>query len=215
MPSPFCFQHKGEPELASSLLTMNIYLLPRKKGKYFLCSNQFKAEPPQQDAPEKPQRQNKLFSLIKSGYKTATAERDRNEKLLKEMTALSQIAVYYPANLSEENARDIYHNVIQSQVKKHKRWLIVDGALLPVSVIFSLVPGPNLLLAYLAWRTLAHYKTKKGGEKAVSDLKISFIKEPELKKLFEIVNKRFVFNRLAKIKAIGEEIGITNLGKLI
>ena len=194
---------------------MNVYLLPRKKGQYLLYSEEFQTETPKQNALEKSQDQNKFVNLIKSGYKTATAKRNRSEKLLKEMTTLSQITVYYPANLSLDKVREIYNGIIQVQIKKHKRWFIVDGALLPISAIFSIVPGPNLLLAYLAWRTLAHYKTKKGGERAVSDLEIGFVKNSELEKLFKIVNKRFVFNRSAKIKDIGNRLGIINLGKLI
>ena len=194
---------------------MNVYLLPRKKGQYLLYSEEFQTETPKQNALEKSQDQNKFVNLIKSGYKTATAKRNRSEKLLKEMTTLSHITVYYPANLSLDKVREIYNGIIQVQIKKHKRWFIVDGALLPISAIFSIVPGPNLLLAYLAWRTLAHYKTKKGGERAVSDLEIGFVKNSELEKLFKIVNKRFVFNRSAKIKDIGNRLGIINLGKLI
>lgn len=180
-----------------------------------LCSNQFQTEPPQQKESDEPKKQGNFLRLIKSGYKKATAERTRNEKLLKEMKELSQMTVYYQANLSEENAHDIYDDLIRSQIKKHKRWLIVDGALLPLSAILSLIPGPNLLMAYLAWRTLAHYKTKKGGERAASGLEISFVKESQLEKLYEFVNRRFVFNRREKINAIGEEIGITNLHRSI
>lgn len=193
---------------------MNIYLLPRKRGRYLLYSKESEAEPSQDsersnpDQPERSDRKGKLLGLIKSGYNAATAKRNQSEKLLKEMTALSQITVRYPANFSEDNAREIYDNLIQSQIKKHKRWLILDGALLPVSAIFSLVPGPNLLLAYLAWRTLAHYKTKKGGERAVSDLEISFVQDSQLEELFEIVNKRFVFNRGDKMRAIGRRLGL-------
>ncbi|NIV15046.1 MAG: hypothetical protein GWN62_28460, partial [Aliifodinibius sp.] len=192
---------------------MNIYLLPRKKGKYLLYSKEFQVEPLRRRRPAKPNdseqsdRRSRLLNLIKSGYKTATAPRERSEKLLKEMRELSQITVYYPANLSEDKACDIYHHIIQSQIKKHKRWLIVDGALLPLSAIFSLIPGPNVLMAYLAWRTLMHYKTKKGGERAAFDLEICFVKDHQLETLFEIVNRRFVFSRAGKIKAIGEEIG--------
>ena len=188
---------------------MNIYLLPGKKGKYLLYSKEFDTSKPADS--EETHNKNKLFNLLKSGYITVTAKRNRNEKLLKEMTAISRINVYYPANLSEENTRNIYQDIIQSQIKQHKRWLIVDGVLLPISVIFSLVPGPNVLMVYLAWRTLAHYKTKKGGESAISDLEICFVKEPELKKLFEIVNRRFVINRSAKIREIRENLGIENV----
>lgn len=199
---------------------MDIYLLPRKIGKYLLYSKQFQADSSpdcRTDSASESEKsaKGKFVRLMKSGYHAGTAKRNRSEKLLKEMTALSQITVHYPANLSDHDAREIYDYLIQSQIKKHKRWLIVDGALLPVSAILTLVPGPNVLMAYLAWRTLTHYKTKKGGEKAVSDLEVSFMKDPQLEKLFGIMNRRFVFDRAAKIRAIGEEIGIANLDKLI
>jgi hypothetical protein len=193
---------------------MNIYLLPHKRRKYLLYSREFQTETPKQNAPEKSQDQNKFLNLIKSGYKTATAKRNRSEKLLKEMTTLSHITVYYAANLTLDKAREIYNGIIQIQIKKHQRWFIVDGALLPISAIFSIVPGPNLLLAYLAWRTLVHYKTKKGGERAVSDLEINFVKDSELEKLFEIVNKRFVLNRSARIRKIGMDLELEKLEKL-
>lgn len=157
----------------------------------------------------------KFWKLIKSGYKTATAKRNRSEMLLKEMTSLTQMTVYYPTNLSEEEAQDIYQKIINAQVKKHKRWLIVDGTLLPISAILTLVPGPNVFMAYLAWRTLAHYKTKKGGEKAATELEISFVKNYQLQRLFEIVNKRFAYKRAEKTKAIGMEMGIENMDKII
>ena len=125
---------------------MNIYLLPRKKGKYLLHSKEFQNESSKDDVPQKPRKYNRLLNLVKSGYKSVTAKRERNEKLLKEMTSLSQINVYYPSNLSEEEASEIYNDLIQSQIKKHKRWLIMDGALLLLSAILTLVPGPNLLM---------------------------------------------------------------------
>lgn len=192
---------------------MKVYLLPCKKRKYILYSTKFQLE---KDAPnDSPESRSRFWHLIKSGYKTVTAKRERSEKLLKEMTSLTEIILYYPANLSEKEAQDIYRTIIDAQVKKHRRWLIVDGALLPVSVIFTLVPGPNVLMAYLAWRTLMHYKSKKGGEKAVSELEISFVEDSQLAELFQIVNKRFVSKRTVKIKAIGKEIGINNLDKII
>jgi hypothetical protein len=165
---------------------MDIHLLPRKGGRYLLYSKEFQAEPSRDRRTDstsqsgKTDRKGKLVKLMKSGYQAATAKRNRSEKLFKEMTALSQITVYYPVNLSENDAREIYDDLIQSHIKKHKRWLIINGALLPISVVFSLVPGPNLLLAYLAWRTLVHYKTKMGGERAISGLEISFLREPQL-----------------------------------
>ncbi|NIS38575.1 hypothetical protein GWN91_05380, partial [Candidatus Saccharibacteria bacterium] len=138
----------------------------------------------------------------------------RSERILKGIRRVKRIYVFYPAHLSEEEAQDFYDEIVETQIKKHKRWLIVDGVLLPFSAIFTLVPGPNVLLIYLAWRTLAHYQTKKGGEKAADDLKVSFHKEPQLDKLESLIDKSFVLNRNGRIKRIGERLGIEDLDQL-
>jgi len=194
---------------------MDIYLLPKKHGEYFLFSKDFqdgKEEPPQDSPPQK--KRSKFWIFLKSTYKVFTEKGRRSEAILKKAAKDTHIEIHYPSNLSEKKANEIFDRLIAAQVKKHKRWLIVNGVLLPVSVLFSIVPGPNLLLAYLSWRTLAHYQSKKGGEKAISELSISLTPENQLYSLDKIVNKRFSLNRKKKIRRTGEALGIESLDEL-
>ena len=194
---------------------MDLYLLPRKHGEYFLFSKEFQEgeeEMPQQTEP--PKKRSKFWIFLKSSYKVFTEKGRRSEAILKKAAKDTRIEIHYPAQLSEEEANEIFDRLIAAQVKKHKRWLIVNGALLPISVLFSIVPGPNLLLAYLSWRTLAHYQSKKGGEKAISELRISLAPENQLYSLDKVVNKRFCLNRKKKIRRIGESLGIESLDEL-
>jgi hypothetical protein len=190
---------------------MNIYLLPRRNNQYFLFSDGLKIEPEKPE--DKEEVENKTFAgQVKKGFKKITKPR-KKEQLLKEMSEIEKINIHYSAHLAPQEAKNIYEDLIQRQIKKHKKWMIADGLLVPISAVFSLIPGPNLLLAYLAWRTAAHYKTKKRGENVHSKLDVNFVKEENLTKLLKLVNQRFALNRKKKIRKIGEAFGIENLNE--
>jgi hypothetical protein len=194
---------------------MEIYLLPKKHGEYFLFSKDFqKAEEKMPEEPRSAEKRNKFWIFLKSTYKVFTEKGRRSEAILKKAAKDTRINLYYPSHFTEEKASETFDQLIAAQIKKHKRWLIVNGALLPISVLFSIVPGPNLLLAYLSWRTLTHYQSKRGGEKAMSDLEIKLIPENQLHRLDKLLNKRFALNRKKKIRRIGEEMGMDSLDEL-
>lgn len=194
---------------------MNTYLLPRKRGRYMLFSTEFQ-EPggAPVEAGQAPGGQKTLWRRLKSGYSVLTEKRRRSEAILTNAAKSARITLHYPEHLSAGEANGIFDDLLAAQIKKHKRWLIVNGALLPLSVLFSIVPGPNLLLAYLAWRTLAHYRGKKGGEKALSELEIVLAPQNQLYRLDKLINKRISLNRKGKIRRIGESLGIERLDKL-
>lgn len=138
-----------------------------------------------------------------------------SERLLREFRHPEEIAVRYPASLGEERAQAIYRALLEEAVRRHRRWLLVNGVLLPFSALLSLIPGPNLWLAYLAWRSLAHYQSRRGGRRALSDLRVAFVPDPALDPLFHLVRKRLVWRRKAKIRALGEALEIPDLERLV
>ncbi|MCB0293468.1 MAG: hypothetical protein KDH97_24660, partial [Calditrichaeota bacterium] len=85
---------------------------------------------------------------------------------------------------------------------------------LPLGVLFTIVPGPNLLLAYLAWRTLSHYKLQKKGRQALDDNGVDYIPEPLLQQLTLLLRKRFCWNRKGKIRRIGLGLGLEQLEQI-
>lgn len=194
---------------------MNLYLLPGKNGEFFLYSTDFREkEKKRPEDTRQPEKRSKFRIFLKSAYKVFTEKSRRSEAILREAAKDSEIRIYYPSHLSGEKANEIFDELIAAQIKKHKRWMIVNGALLPISALFSIIPGPNLLLAYLAWRTLSHYKSKKGGEKALSAPDIDLIPENQLHSLDLILRKRICLKRRKKIRQIGEAMGIAALDEL-
>jgi hypothetical protein len=51
---------------------------------------------------------------------------------------------------------------LQRDYERHRRWLVVDTLGLIVSVPVTLVPGPNVLGFYFAFRVVGHWLSMRG-----------------------------------------------------
>ncbi len=87
-------------------------------------------------------------------YEWVSEHRRRRELLLKSLGEIERVRIHYPSAMSEAQARSAYDGLIQASIEKHRKWMIANAAAVPVSVPLSLIPGPNLLLGYLAWRSV-------------------------------------------------------------
>lgn len=80
------------------------------------------------------------------------SDRNISEALLKDLVKAPEITIVFPPELTEAEARNIFISLIDAQVKKHRRWMLANGALLPFSIPLTIIPGPNVVLFYIAWR---------------------------------------------------------------
>lgn len=191
---------------------MRVYLLPLKNNQYRL----FIISPPLADVPADSgeERTGSRKGLLKRTMGTLSKREKALDRGLKDLRKFTVITVYYPSHLSEIEAKEIYQHLIQAEIKKHKRKFIVNGLLLPLSVVFTLFPGPNVVLAYLAWRTISHYRSKKGAEKGLQHPEIVFIADPLLEELYHLLQKKWVLRRGEKIHHLGKKLGISQIEKL-
>lgn len=148
-----------------------------------------------------------------SRYKKVTRRRRVREEILQDLVHPTTLEVRYPAALGREEARHAFRKLLADQVRKHRRWLFAGGALLPVGVLFTLIPGPNVLLAYLAWRSMAHYKSQAAGQIGLEKPAIVFHADPGLDPLLELAGKRFVLGRRRKIRELGRRLGVEGLDR--
>ena len=190
---------------------MDVYLLPTRAGDYFLYSGEHDAPAPAKPAADSESTAQKLLVLARKGYDNVTRRRRQKELLLKALGALDRVRILYPSSLPEERAQRIYDDLIQKETAKHKKWMIVNTAALPVAVPLSLIPGPNLLLAYLAWRSVSHYQTKKASEKA-AELEIDFVPDGLLAEFADLVTQ-WPFRAKRRIRKLGDNLGLARLDR--
>ena len=139
---------------------VDVHLLPRRNGRYFLYSGEIQPEatdpPAATDAPAR-----RALSHARRAYGWLSGRRRRRELLLKSLGEIGRVRIHHPSTMSEAQARSVYDRQIQAAIEKHGKWMIANAAAVPVSVPLSLIPGPNLLLGYLAWRSVSHYRSRK------------------------------------------------------
>ena len=188
---------------------MDVHLLPRRDGEYFLYSDE--VQPDSTDPPGPTDGlARRALSHARRAYEWVSGRRRRRELLLKSLGEIERVRIHHSAAMSEAQARTAYDGLIQAAIEKHGRWMIANAAAVPVSVPLSLIPGPNLLLGYLAWRSVSHYQSRRAGQRA-TELSIDFVPETVLSTLAELVQRRTLFRRKRTIRKLGRELGLVNL----
>ena len=129
---------------------------------------------------------------------------------MKSLGEIERVRIHYPSAISEARARSAYDGLIQAAVEKHGKWMLANAAAVPVSVPLSLIQGPNLLLGYLAWRSVSHYRSRRAGQRA-TELPIDFVPETVLSELAGLLQQQTLFRRKRQIRKLGEELGLVNL----
>ncbi len=73
----------------------------------------------------------------------------------------------HPEDLTGEAAMAIVRPALKADFEKHRRWLVIDGVLVLLSALLILVPGPNVLGYYFAFRVVGHYFSMRGARQAL------------------------------------------------
>jgi hypothetical protein len=95
------------------------------------------------------------------------AEGIAEQRLLWHMRRQHQAVVVHPDDLPGSRALEIVRAAMQADYDKHRRWLAIDGTLFVLSGLLMLVPGPNVLAYYLAFRLVGHYLSMRGATQAL------------------------------------------------
>lgn len=211
--------HRNE---ANGAHTLRVLLLPRTGERYRLAAPELAerleepANPP--GAPGEGGEEGtggRVRRAASATWRWLKHRGGETERVLRELREIEGVELWYPAAMGERRARHLYRTLVEEAVERHRRWLWVDGALLPLSAVLSLVPGPNLLFAYLAWRTLGHWRSGRGGRRALSGLEVAFVPVPGLDPLLDLARRRFVLRRKARVREVGERLGVEGLEEVV
>jgi hypothetical protein len=95
------------------------------------------------------------------------AESIAEQRLLWHMRRQHEALAVHPEDVSGEAAMAIVRPAMQADYEKHRRWLVIDTLLLVLSGLLMLVPGPNVLAYYFAFRVVGHYFSMRGARQAL------------------------------------------------
>ena len=96
------------------------------------------------------------------------AESIAEQRLLWHLRSQSGACLHYPDDLDEHKAAAILRQQLVRDFDKHRFWLAIDAVGLVIAAVLTLIPGPNLLAYYFAFRLVGHYLSLRGAKRGLS-----------------------------------------------
>ena len=116
------------------------------------------------------------------------AESVAEQRTLWALTDRHRATARFASTLDVGKARSILLAALAHARRHHLRWLVVDATLFTGSGLFALVPGPNLIAYYLAFRVIGHVQSWRGARQAMRRVEWTFEPDPELAELGMLVD---------------------------
>jgi hypothetical protein len=96
------------------------------------------------------------------------AESIAEQRLLWTLRHTTAATLHYPQDLSQPAADERLRKQLGRDFDKHQFWLVIDSLLFIASGLLMLVPGPNLVAYYFAFRMVGHFLSLRGARQGLS-----------------------------------------------
>jgi hypothetical protein len=107
---------------------------------------------------------------VKARTMRYVAETIAEQRLLWHLRRQTDACLYYPADLDPQRADAFLRQQLRRDFEKHRFWLIVDSLGFAASGLLFLVPGPNVVAYYFAFRMVGHYFSMRGARQGLDSV---------------------------------------------
>ena len=95
------------------------------------------------------------------------AESVAEQRLLWTLRRQSAATFVYPDDMAEHDSVGVLRKQLKRDFDKHQFWLIIDSVGFIGSGLLMLVPGPNVLAYYFAFRLVGHFFSLRGARQGM------------------------------------------------
>ena len=88
-------------------------------------------------------------------------------RLLWRLRGKTEVVASHPDDVSFDVILPMARRTLQKDYDRHRVWLVVDLVLLVVSGVLALVPGPNVLAYFFAFRVVGHWLSMRGARQGL------------------------------------------------
>lgn len=125
-------------------------------------------------------------SRVRRILDTLNAKVDPTEPMLRRFRKANEVVVTYPSGISPQYARRRLRLLLLNKTATHRRWMIINAMMLPLTAAMTIVPGPNVFFAWNGYRLLAHLFALRGGQRVLTaQVPVAFLPSEELNALLE------------------------------
>jgi hypothetical protein len=107
-----------------------------------------------------------LFARLRDGTIRRTAEAIAEQRTLWMLRHARHVTLVHPSDRAAAQATAIRDRILAHAMTHHLRWLAFDATALLVSGVLVVIPGPNLIAYYFAFRVIGHYLSWRGARRA-------------------------------------------------
>jgi hypothetical protein len=115
-------------------------------------------------------RETRLSTRLKHRALHWIAERIAEQRLLWHLRRQTAVTLVHPDDMDGDEALRVARAALERDAKRHWRWLIVDALLFALSGLLLLVPGPNIVAYYFAFRVVGHLLSWRGARQGLDEV---------------------------------------------
>jgi len=141
-----------------------------------------------QGPPEGPPRG--WASRVKARTLRWVAESIAEQRLLWHLRRQADGTFYYPDDMDEPTAVASLRGQLRRDFDKHRFWLVIDSLGFIASGLLMLVPGPNVLAYYFAFRMVGHFLSLRGARQGLNRMTWSHVASAPLSDLRRTLHLR-------------------------
>ncbi|HET7217870.1 MAG TPA: hypothetical protein VFJ02_07470 [Vicinamibacterales bacterium] len=108
------------------------------------------------------------LARIKARTMRWVAESIAEQRLLWHLRRQTEACLFYPDDLDEAAAIAAMRAQLARDFDKHRFWMTIDALFFVASGLLALVPGPNVLAYYFAFRLVGHYFSLRGARQGLA-----------------------------------------------
>ena len=114
------------------------------------------------------------------------AERIAEQRLLWNLRRQTTAVAAHPQDMTFEQVLTLIRRTLQRDYERHRLWLVLDTIFLIASGALMLVPGPNIVAYYFAFRVVGHYLSMRGANQGLHHVEWTSRPCPPLTELREL-----------------------------
>jgi hypothetical protein len=96
------------------------------------------------------------------------AESIAEQRLLWHLRRQTDACLFYPDDLEETRATADMRSQLTKDFERHRLWLVFHTVAFILSGLLALVPGPNVIAYYFAFRLVGHFFSMRGAKQGLS-----------------------------------------------
>lgn len=151
-----------------------------------------------------------LWSRVRNRVLGWLAERVAEQRLLWHIRLHRDVTLHFPRDMGADEAQNVMRQSFRADVRRHWVWLAVNVVLLALAGLLTVIPGPNVVAFYFAFRVVGHYMSVRGAKHGLADVAWTMTESDDLMELRQAIG-RPPAERVRHVSAIAERLDLEKL----